>query len=64
MPNTKVGKIKSLNKIHSKSINLIIHNQIQLKSFKPQQILNKLERQLGIYLSGSHIGELKSFGRK
>ena len=42
----------------------VIANYETGKAKYNQQILNKLERQLGIYLSGSHIGELKGFGRK
>ena len=38
MPSTKVGKNKKLNKIHSKSINLIIHNNIQLISINNTHI--------------------------
>ena len=34
MPSTKVGKIKSLCKIYSKSSHLIIHNHIQLISIE------------------------------
>ncbi len=29
-----------------------------------QQLLNKLEKRLGVYLSGNNIGKMRTFGKK